>query len=83
MLSIDRHPTRRQLQTFGMLLTVFVPSAPTPAAGAVYFLTEGRVRLLDVPVSAAVACVARLGVGSQELFKNVSFEPPGHPTGRA
>ena len=28
------------------LLTVFVPSAPTPAAGSVYYLTEDRVQHL-------------------------------------
>jgi uncharacterized membrane protein len=50
------------------LYTVFVPSAPTPAAGAIYYLPEDRIKLLDVPVSAAVACVTRLGIGSRELL---------------
>jgi uncharacterized membrane protein len=51
------------------LFTVFVPSAPTPAAGSIYYLTEDRLRPLDVPVSAAVACIMRLGVGSRELLE--------------
>jgi len=51
------------------LFTVFVPSAPTPAAGSIYYLTEDRLRLLDVPVSAAMACIMRLGVGSRELLE--------------
>jgi uncharacterized membrane protein len=51
------------------LYTVFVPSAPTPAAGTVYYLPEGRLKLIDVPVWAAVACVMRLGVGSRELLE--------------
>jgi uncharacterized membrane protein len=51
------------------LLTVFVPSAPTPAAGAVYYLTADRIKILNVPVSAAVACIVRLGVGSRELLQ--------------
>ena len=50
------------------LLTFFVPSAPTPAAGSIYYLTEDRVRLLDVPVSAAMSCIMRLGVGSAALL---------------
>lgn len=55
------------------LCTVFVPSAPTPAAGSIYFLTEDRVRPLDVPVLAAVQCIMQLGVGSRELLKNASL----------
>jgi uncharacterized membrane protein len=50
------------------LYTVFVPSAPTPAAGSIYYLPEDRLRLLDVPVSSAVACVTRLGLGSRDLL---------------
>lgn len=50
------------------LYTVFVPSAPTPAAGAIYYLPAERIQILDVPVSAAVACVTRLGLGSRELL---------------
>jgi uncharacterized membrane protein len=50
------------------LCTVFVPSAPTPAAGSIYYLTEDRLLPLDVSVAAAVACVTRLGVGSHALL---------------
>jgi uncharacterized membrane protein len=50
------------------LFTVFVPSAPTPAAGSIYYLTEDRLKLLDVPVSAAMGCIMRLGIGSHELL---------------
>ena len=49
------------------MTTVFVPSAPTPA-GSIYDLTEDRLKLLDVPVSAALGCIMRLGVGSHEPF---------------
>ncbi len=51
------------------LLAVFVPSAPTPAAGSIYYLTEDRVKRLDVPVSSAIQCIMRLGVGSKELLQ--------------
>jgi uncharacterized membrane protein len=50
------------------LLTVFVPSAPTPTAGSLYFLKEEQVRRLDIPVSDAVKCIMQLGVGSGELL---------------
>jgi uncharacterized membrane protein len=58
------------------LSTVFVPSAPTPAAGAIYYLPDDRLRMLDVPVSAAVACVTRLGLGSRLLLANASLAAP-------
>jgi len=51
------------------LLAVFVPSAPTPAAGSIYYLTEDRVKRLDVSVASAIQCIVRLGVGSKELLK--------------
>jgi uncharacterized membrane protein len=51
------------------LFTVFVPSAPTPAVGSIYYLTEDRLRRLDIPVSEAVACIMRLGVGSRDLLE--------------
>jgi hypothetical protein len=49
------------------MTTVFVPSAPTPA-GSIDDLTEDRLNLIDVPVSAALGCIMGLGVGSHELF---------------
>ncbi len=51
------------------LLVVFVPSAPTPFAGSVYYLTEDRVKRLDAPVLTAMKVITRLGVGSKELLK--------------
>jgi uncharacterized membrane protein len=51
------------------MLTVFVPSAPTPTAGSIYLLTERQIRRLDVPVSAAVRCIMKLGVGSRQLLQ--------------
>jgi uncharacterized membrane protein len=51
------------------LLTVFVPSAPTPAAGTIYYMTEDRVRTIDVPVRVAVKLIMQLGVGSAEALR--------------
>lgn len=62
------------------LLTVFVPSVPTPAAGTVYLLEAERVRLLDVPVTAVLKVVMALGVGLRDLVETPrgpapEFEP--------
>jgi uncharacterized membrane protein len=48
-------------------LTVFVPSVPTPLAGAVYILRRERVHILDVPFTQAIRSVSRWGSGSKDL----------------
>jgi uncharacterized membrane protein len=48
-------------------LTVFVPSVPTPFAGAVYVLDRERVHAVDVPFAQAIKSVSRWGAGSKEL----------------
>ena len=47
--------------------TVFVPSVPTPFAGAVYILSGDRVHPIDVPFTQAIKSVSRWGSGSKEL----------------
>jgi uncharacterized membrane protein len=47
--------------------TVFVPSIPTPLAGAVYVLNRQRVHPLDVPFTPAIKAVSRWGSGSKDL----------------
>ena len=47
--------------------TVFVPSVPTPFAGAVYVLSGARVHVVDVPFAQAVRSISRWGSGSREL----------------
>jgi uncharacterized membrane protein len=47
--------------------TVFVPSVPTPLAGAVYILPRERVHLLDIPFTQAIRSVSRWGAGSKDL----------------
>ena len=47
--------------------TVFVPSVPTPLAGAVYVLTPERVHPLDIPFTQAIKPVSRWGSGCEEL----------------
>jgi len=47
--------------------TVFVPSIPTPLAGAVYVLSRERVHLVDVPFTQAIQTVSRWGSGAKDL----------------
>ena len=47
--------------------TVFVPSVPTPLAGAVYILTRDRVHPVDVPFTDAIKSISRWGSGSRAL----------------
>jgi uncharacterized membrane protein len=47
--------------------TVFVPSIPTPLAGAVYILSPERVHPLNVPFTQAVRVVTQWGSGSTKL----------------
>jgi uncharacterized membrane protein len=47
--------------------TVFVPSIPTPLAGAVYILNRERVHPLDIPFTEAIKAVSRWGAGSKDL----------------
>jgi uncharacterized membrane protein len=46
---------------------VFVPSVPTPLAGAVYILTPARVHPVDVPFTEALKVITRWGSGSSKL----------------
>ena len=55
--------------------TVFVPSVPTPLAGAVYILTPARVHPLDVPFTQAVQSISRWGAGSRELMATMHGPP--------
>lgn len=50
------------------MVTVFMPSAPTPAAGNVVLVPSSRITLLDVPMSHAIGTVTRLGLGLQQLI---------------
>ena len=43
--------------------TVFVPSAPTPAVGAIYIIPKERVHFVDAPFLTAVKCVSSWGAG--------------------
>jgi uncharacterized membrane protein len=59
--------------------TVFVPSVPTPMAGAVYILERGRVHPVDVPFTQAIKVISRWGQGSRELVAAMERDT-GHET---
>ena len=54
--------------------TVFVPSVPTPFAGAVYVLSRERVHPLDVPFTQALTSVSRWGAGAKDLVAAMKTE---------
>lgn len=56
-------------------VTVFVPSVPTPAAGALYILTPERVHRVDVPLPTALGCITRWGTGSGALLAAMRDRP--------
>jgi uncharacterized membrane protein len=55
---------------------VFVPSVPTPLAGAIYILTPERVHPLNIPFTHAVRTIARWGSGSKELVAAMQGDRP-------
>lgn len=56
--------------------TVFVPSVPTPFAGAVYILNRERVHLIDVSFTQALKSISRWGSGSKDLVAAMRKEKP-------
>jgi len=59
-------------------ITVFVPSVPTPLAGAVYVLDRQRVHALNVPFTQAVSVISRWGAGSHALVAAMRPPTPAH-----
>jgi uncharacterized membrane protein len=58
-------------QVIAMLIvifyTVFVPSVPTPAAGAIYILPRERVHQVDISFARAAAVITKWGAGARDL----------------
>jgi uncharacterized membrane protein len=53
--------------------TVFVPSVPTPLAGAIYILSPERVHPLNISFQRAVMTVTRWGAGSKDLVNTMEI----------
>jgi uncharacterized membrane protein len=48
---------------------VYVPGAPSPWSGSVYFMAEDRIRRVDMKISEVQGCLKRLGIGSSALLR--------------
>src|SRR4029453_9895666 len=55
--------------------TIFVPSVPTPLAGAVYVLGPERVHPLNVPFTVAIKSISRWGAGCRDLVGTLRPSP--------
>ncbi len=56
--------------------TVFVPSIPTPLAGAVYVLAANRVHPINVPFTQALKAVSQWGSGCKDLVAAMQGNKP-------
>jgi uncharacterized membrane protein len=57
---VERHSGNR--------CAVFIPSVPTPMAGAVYIIDNNRVHPLDLPAISVMQCISKWGGGSDKLL---------------
>ena len=44
---------------------VFVPGAPNPTSGSVYFMTNDRIRPAEMPLPDVMKCIKGLGIGAR------------------
>ncbi len=51
---------------------IFVPSVPTPAAGALYIMDRERVQPLDVSFTQAVSVISKWGAGTGALVESAN-----------
>lgn len=49
------------------LFAVYVPGAPIPSSGSLYFMTEDRFKRLNLTIPQAQQCLRRLGHGSKSI----------------
>jgi uncharacterized membrane protein len=54
----------------GGFATVFLPGARDPHSGAVYFVSEDRIRSVDVKLVAALNCLRSCGLGAPALLSD-------------
>ena len=47
--------------------TIFIPSVPTPAVGAVFIVAKERVQIVDVPFAKAASVISKWGTGAADL----------------
>ena len=51
--------------------TVFVPDAPNPMSGGVYFMEKDHIKEVSISQKEALQCIRKLGFGSKDLLKDV------------
>jgi uncharacterized membrane protein len=57
--------------------TVFVPSVPTPLAGAVYVISRDRVHPVNISFTRAIRTLSRWGAGCKEMVAAIEDSPQG------
>jgi uncharacterized membrane protein len=55
-------------------VAVFVPGAPNPLSGSVYFMPQDRIKAVDIPASGAMKCLRRVGAGSNALLRGTALQ---------
>jgi uncharacterized membrane protein len=56
------------------LVAVYIPSAPNPHSGGVYFMTRDRVMPANVATPAVMKCLKRLGAGANALLGQLPIQ---------
>ena len=49
-------------------VAVFIPGVPNPQSGSVYFMTEDRIKRVDLPPIPTMKCLKRYGLGANVLL---------------
>jgi uncharacterized membrane protein len=50
-------------------VSVFVPGVPNPNSGSIYYMTEDRIRPLDVPPATAMKALRKMGFDSSRIVR--------------
>ena len=62
----------------GGFVTVFLPGAPNPHSGGVYFVPADRIRSAEVKLVGALNCMRRCGMGAPTLLNDFSVLASPH-----
>jgi uncharacterized membrane protein len=62
----------------GGFVTVFLPGAPNPHSGGVYFVPADRIRSAEVKLVGALNCMRRCGLGAPALLNDFSVLASAH-----
>ena len=50
-------------------VAIFIPDAPSPLSGAVYYIEKDRMRVVDIMQKQALNSLTKLGFGSAAMLK--------------